>query len=350
MLAPVTHILPLTSIRRLRVLPVPGRVVVRTGQKVSASDVVAVASVPSGHVVRDIRQGLGIPQISAAERAIVRQQGDKLEKGDVIAETGGLFPRIVRAPADGEIVSISGGQVLLRVKSSEIEVKAGFNGIVGELVPDFGAYIETNGVLIQGAWGNGGIDSGLLIVVAKSPDETLLSSSIDVSMRGGVVLAGHCESADALRAGAELPLRGLILASMSADLLPVANTLIYPIFVVDGFGKLPMNSLAYKLLSTNEKRDVSLNAGINPAIGERPELVIPLPASGQATPETDYFAPGQTVRIQGAPYAGKVGKLTQMRQGLAALPNGLKVQAAEVQIEGEEKPVTVPLANLEIII
>ena len=39
MLAPVTHILPLTTVVRQRLLPAPGRVVVRVGQKVTATEI-----------------------------------------------------------------------------------------------------------------------------------------------------------------------------------------------------------------------------------------------------------------------------------------------------------------------
>ena len=60
MLAPVTHILPLTNIRRTRALSVPGKVLVRAGQKVNAADVIAQAQIPAGHTVLDIRRGLGV--------------------------------------------------------------------------------------------------------------------------------------------------------------------------------------------------------------------------------------------------------------------------------------------------
>ena len=348
MLAPVTHILPLTNIRRARTLPMAGRVMVRSGQKVNAEDVIAQAVVPSGHMVLDIRRGLGITQISAAERCIVRQQGDRLEKGDVIAESGGLFARIVRAPVDGEIISIGAGQVLLRTGTSIVDVQAGFSGTVTDIIQDQGAVIEANGALIQGVWGNGAIDSGLLILVAHAPDEEITRQNLDVSMRGGVLMAGHCANADVLRAGGELPLRGLILASMTADLIPMASSLNYPIFLVEGFGKLPMNDMAYRLLSTSEKRDVSINAAFNPAAGERPELIIPLPAVGQMAPETDTFSQGKMVRIQGAPYAGRIGSFIQARNGMVTLPNGLKVPAADIQLDNDTR-VTVPLANLEVI-
>jgi hypothetical protein len=349
MLAPITHILPLTSIRRARALPVDGKVTVRVGQNVSASDVVAQARVAAGHLVLDIRRGLKIAQVSAAERCIVRQPGDRLEKGDVIAESGGLFSRIVRAPADGDLVAVNAGQVLLRVRRTTLEVRAGFNGTVVDLIPERGAVIETNGALIQGVWGNGRVDGGLLLVVAGSPEAEFTSKDIDVSMRGAVVLAGHCSSADALQVADELPLRGLILASMTANLIPAANSVKFPILVVEGFGNIPYNDPAYILLTTSEKRDISLNAGFDPSAGERPELVIPLPATGQGLQETAYFEAGQTVRIQGAPYTGKTGTIQQLRQGLFTLPNGLKVQAADVRLD-KDTLVTVPLANLEVLV
>jgi hypothetical protein len=315
---------------------------------VSAADVIADASVPSRHVLLDIRRGLGGIAGKDAEKAIVRQEGEKLTKGDIIAESGGMFSRIVRAPADGEVVSISGGQVLLRVQSTLIELKAGVSGTVVEIIPERGAVIEAHGGLVQGVWGNGRIDSGLLLVLAKSPDEEFTRAKLDVSMRGAVVLAGSCSSVDALKAGAELPLRGLILSSLASAAVMAAGKLEYPIIVLDGFGQVPMNPAAYKLLSTSEKRDVSINASLNPVTGDRPEVVIPLPASGQSTPETDYFAANQTVRIQGAPYQGKIGKIIQVRQGLVTLPNGIRTNAAEVQIDSETR-VLVPLANLDVL-
>jgi hypothetical protein len=348
MLATVTHILPLTFVRRARMLPVPGLVTVRTGQKVNASDVIAQASLPLKHQLLDIRRGLGIPQISAAERAIVRQQGDQLEKGDVIAESQGVFARLVRAPAAGEIVSISGGQVLLRLQSSILELKAGFSGTVGDLIPDQGAFIETTGVLIQGAWGNGRMDSGMLVMLPKGQEEDLTRASLDVSLRGSVVVAGKCTSADALQAGSELPLRGLILSSMSANLVPVANKLNYPIIVVEGFGSIPMNEQAVRLLNSSEKRDASVNASFDPKIGERPEVIIPLPANAEAAMDSSHFAPNQTVRVVGAPYTGRIGTLVQIRKGLATLPNGLKAPAADVQLDSETRLV-IPLANLEVL-
>jgi hypothetical protein len=246
------------------------------------------------------------------------------------------------------VVTISGGQVLLRVSSAVIELKAGVTGIVYDLISERGAVIETNGALIQGVWGNGRIDSGLLVSVAKSPEEELARANLDVSLRGAVVLAAHCSSPDALQACAELSLRGLILSSMASSLVPLASKLNYPIIVMEGFGKIPLSEPAYRLLASSEKRDASVNARMNPRMGERPEVVIPLPANAEGAKESDTFAPQQKVRIHGAPFNGRIGTLVQVRQGLATLPNGLKTQAADVQMDADTL-VVIPLANLEVL-
>lgn len=349
MQAPVHHILPLTLIRRPRTLPVPGRVLVRPGQKVNAAEVIAEATMPSQHLLLDLRQGLGIPEASAAERYITRQPGEHLEKGDVIAESGGMFARIVRAPAAGDLVAVDRGQVLLRVASTVQRVLAGVSGTVTELIEDHGAVVETSGVLVQGVWGNGKIDSGLLEALSGAGQEELERGKFDISMRGKVILAGICASADALQAGADLQLRGLILSSMTADLIPVAASLNYPILVTEGFGRIPMNRITLQLLTTNEKRDISINAAQRTTAGERPELVIELPAVGKAAPENVAFAPGQTVRVQGYPYTGRIGTIEQIRLAPVTLPSGLRAQAAEVRLEGEARA-TIPLVNLEVIL
>jgi hypothetical protein len=348
MLAPVNHILGLTNIRRIRTLPVNGNVLVRVGQRVNASDVIAEAQIATRHVLVDVRRAMGGATAAQVDKTIVRAEGDKLQQGDVIAETGGIFSRIVRAPSNCTIAMISGGRVLLAVETQPLQLLATIPGVVTDLHPERGATIETNGALIQGAWGNGRVAEGLMIPLLKTPDEELTTEMLEVSLRGAVVVGGFCRSADVLRAGAQLPLRGLVLASMTADLLALAAGLEYPIVVLEGFGRVPLNDATFQLITTSEKRDASLNAVFNPPMGEKPELILPLPAVGQPSAATTYFAPDQTVRIQGEPYRGKIGVIVQIRPGMTVLPNGLRAPAADVRLD-RDSAVIVPLANLEVI-
>ena len=60
MLAPVVHVLPMTRIRRHRLLPITGQILVRKSQTVSAVDVIGEANQNPKHVLLDIARGLGV--------------------------------------------------------------------------------------------------------------------------------------------------------------------------------------------------------------------------------------------------------------------------------------------------
>jgi hypothetical protein len=109
--------------------------------------------------------------------------------------------------------------------------------------------------------------------------------------------------------------------------------------------------VAYKLLSTNEQREVAINADPwNPLTGARPEVFIPLPAADllPLPPDTDEISPGQQVHVFRAPYAGKIGKIVDLLPGMNALTNGLSTQAALIEMETGET-VLIPLTNLEVL-
>jgi hypothetical protein len=190
-----------------------------------------------------------------------------------------------------------------------------------------------------------------MTVLAHSPDEPLSADRIDTSLQGLIALAGFCREASVFRAAADIPLRGLVLASMDSTLIPLAAKMPFPVLVLDGFGQLPMNSVAFKLLSTSEKREAVVNAQAwDHFKGTRPEVVIPLPAAGELPLPNDgsVFSPGQQVRVLRAPFLGKIGTLISLRPGLMVFPSGVQAQAGEVHLESGEIAV-LPLANLEVL-
>jgi len=350
MLAPVAHVLPLTTLRRERLLPIPGRVVARLDQKVTPLDVIAEANFGQEHILLDVVAGLGVSEETADTLVQVRT-GDRVEEGQVVAARGGLFRKNVRVPSSGRVVAVGSGQILLEVGEGTYELRAGLPGVVTRLIPERGAEITMNGALIEGVWGNGRVDVGLMFPLLSSPGDPLTASRIDISLRGSVLLCGTCSDATALRAANELPVRGLILGSISSALLPLALQVRYPVVVLDGFDRRAMNAAAYRLLTTNSKREVTANGEpYNRYTGARPEVIIPLPVS-EEPPQPRHvktFASGQQVRLVRAPEAGRVGTLMTLLPGLTAMPNGLRLPAGEVRLEGGEQ-ITVPLANLEVL-
>lgn len=350
MLAPVTHILALTTIQRERLLPVPGVINVRLNQRVSASDVVAEARWAREHILIDVARKLGVVP-AAADRMIRCAEGDEVIANALIASAGGVFPREVRAPREGRVAVVGGGRVLLEVGDVNVQLRAGLPGQVVQIIPDRGVAIQTAGALVQGVWGNGRIDSGQMINLMDKADSELDAGRLDVSLRGYVILGGMAREPGALRAAAELPVRGLILSSLHPSLIPLALQMRYPILVLDGFGRLPMNSAAYRLLSTNVKREATVNAETPDRYsGARPEVIIPLPVATEPAPPNDVenFSPGQQVRLRAGTHYGTIASITRLLPGLTTLPSGLRAPSAEVRLEvGGE--ILVPLANLEVV-
>jgi len=349
MQAPVHHIIGLTSIVRERLLPISGTVLVRLNSKVSPNDVIAEADWAREHVLLDVARILGV-SANAADRLIKCKVDDHLAASTEIAAGKGLFPRSVVAPRDGRVLIVGGGQVLMEVGETKMELRAGISGTVIEVIPNRGAVIQTAGALVQGVWGNGRIDSGLMVNLAEKPDDVLDAGRLDVSMRGSVILGGMLKNSEVLKAAADLPVRGLILSSIYPSLIPQARELRYPIIVTDGFGALPMNSAAYKLLSTNAKREVTVNAeAYDRYSGARPEVIITLPATNPPDlREVETFVEGLQIRMRRPPALGMIGKIVSIKPGLTTLLSGLRAPAAEVKLENGET-VVVPLVNLEVV-
>jgi len=350
MQAPVNHIIGLTSIVRERLLPVSGNVLARVGQKVTPMDVIAETRWAREHVLLDVARLLRVSP-NAADRLVKCKVDDRLAASTEIAVGKGLFPRSVRTPRDGRVVAVGGGQVLMEVGEAKLELRAGIPGTVIEVIANRGAVIQTAGALVQGVWGNGRIDSGLLVNVSETPDSMLTVGKLDISLRGSIILAGMVKDAETLDAAADLPVRGLILSSIFPSLLQKAREMRYPIMVTDGFGAMPMNSAAYKLLSTNIKREVTVNAEtFDRYSGTKPEVIIPLPVSSDppVPREVETFAVGLQIRMRRPPFMGMTGSIVSIKPGLSVLPSGLRAPAAEVKLENNET-VVAPLVNLEVV-
>src|SRR5215216_4465514 len=350
MLAPILHVLPVTTIVRERLLPVAGKVNAHVNQRVNPTDVIAEATFAREHVLLDVARSFGI-SANAADKLIRVKEGDRLTTGALVAESGGIIPRSIKAPRPGRVMVAGSGQVLMEVGDTRVELRAGLPGVVTQVISERGVIIRTAGALVQGVWGNGRIDNGLMVNLLEKPDDVLSAGRLDASLRGSVILGGQVRDVETLKAAAELPVRGLILSSMPSSLLTTAYQMRFPILVMEGFGSIPMNSAAFKLLTTNNKREATVNAEhFDRYTGNRPEVIIPLPISNEPEEPNQYepFAAGQQVRMRRPPNAGMIGTISNLPSGLSLLPSGLRASAADVKLENGEN-VIVPLVNLELV-
>ena len=191
MLAPVVHVLPMTRIRRHRLLPITGRVLVRKSQVVTALDVIGEANQNPKHVLLDIVRGLGVG-LGEVDQYLQRDSGDVIAEGDVLAGPVGWGKRVVRAPCSGKIVLSGRGKMLLEEESAPQQVLAGLPGEVISLIPGRGAVVESIGALVQGVWGNGEINFGLLRVLIKKVEDILSVDQIRLCLVGTAVMHRCC--------------------------------------------------------------------------------------------------------------------------------------------------------------
>ncbi|TET31194.1 MAG: hypothetical protein E3J69_10290 [Anaerolineales bacterium] len=349
-LSSMTHVIPITVIRRERVLPVPGAVLVRVNERIQAADIVAEAEIEPKHYYLDVDRGLGI-SIKDAGRYITCQKGDRVETGDVLAGPAGVPRRTVRAPAAGRIVGINSGRILLESFGQVLQIKAGFPGKVISSDGAQAVTIEAIGTLIQGVWGNGLQNYGVMRLVGDGPSSRLQTDQLDVNLRGAVLVAGICDHPAPFHQATELSVRGVILGGMPSELIPVARRLPYPVLLTEGFGEHPINAAAFNLFVSNVGREVAVDAGCAwPQPGQRPEAIIPQPSSRQVSHPDRVISlkPGVRVRVLKPPYQGEVAVVKEILKRVETYPSGIRAKSATIEIDGVGTK-TVPLANIEIL-
>lgn len=345
-----SHVSLLVVIRRQRMLPTRGTISARVNQKVSPADIVGRATLAPAHYLFDIAHGLGLTP-SQADKFLRREPGEKVSGGDILAGPVGWMRRVVRAPEEGRVILQGDGRLLYEGLGESYEMRAGLPGNIIGIEPELSVTVEMVGALVEGVWGNGQQEYGILRMATAGSANALSAADLNMDMRGAIAVAGYIEDPGIFRALSALPARGVIAGSMPSDLIPAAKECNLPVILTEGFGRTPMNSAVFELFSTNAGREASLNAQpSDPRHGSRPEVIIPLPAVGSADvpSETAQLVAGRRVRILRNPYAGQVGQVVSMPEGLSLLPNGVRVPCAEVAL-GEEGLVRVPITNLDIL-
>ncbi len=350
----LTRVVPLTTIRRERLLPVEGEVLVREGAHVDALSVVARAEVPGRYYILNVAQALRVsPEIVA--RYIRRRPGQSVEVGQVVARRRaglGLLPRVVRAPRSGVVAAVGGGRVLLESAGEPVELRAWLPGTVSSVIPKQGVLIETAGTWIQGVWGSGGESFGVLKVLADGPDQPLEARSIDVSCHGAVLVGGSTMDQEALQQALELQVRGIVVGSLKPDLLEMAKRVPFPVVTTEGIGQAPMAHPIFRLLQASDGREAAINGHNEPRWGAvRPEIVIPLPAQKSAPPPPLPDRPlevGARIRVTRGPMLGAVGSVTHLPAQPLALETGARVWGAIVALDRDGEQY-VPFLNLELL-
>ncbi len=349
---PQTIVSPLTLVRRERWLPAPGEILVREGERVDPIQVIGRALVPGGFHIVNVARGLGVsPQ--AVHRYLRVKAGQEVRRGEVLAARGGLGRRVCRSPVDGRVAESGGGRILIEASPQELEVRADYYGTVTRVIPERGVILQISGSLIQGAWGNGRLEIGVLHAMTETRDQLLKGRALDASCRGTILLGGAYMDEEALERAVEFQARGIIVGSIPPGLLKKAAQVPCPVIATEGIGTAPMSSRIFQLLSTHNGREAILDGRFQ-SRWERvwPEIIIPLPAEAgtdRLRPQDTPLQVGDRVRAVRSPNIGLTGTVVDLSERPVRLPTGARTPAIRVQPEGGREPVWIPVPNLEIL-
>ena len=353
------------TIRKERMLPIAGRVLVEVGAKVQASDVVARAELPGDVATVNVVNQLGIAA-GDLERFMLKKPGDAVVKDEVIAQTRPMIKwlrTVARAPVDGSIETVSSvtGQVLVRTAPRPVEVRAYVDGVIVEVRPGEGVVIETTGAFVQGILGVGGEVAGELVLAVDSPKAVLTPKDLDERFAGKIVVAGALVSYAVYQRASELGIAALVCGGFhDADLrrllgydLGVAITgheALKPILIMtEGFGDIAMADRTFSLLKANAGRRCSANGATQIRAGVlRPEIIIPAAGGVPAARGTLGLTEGSPVRIIRQPGFGRLGTVKSLPSGVQVVESEAKVRVIEVQFP-EGDVAVVPRANVEAI-
>ena len=353
-----------------RLLPIQGDVLVGVGDRVEAQQVVAQTFMPGDVTPLNLSKLLAMPP-SDVQEAMLKEKGDRVEVGDVLARSKGIFGMfrseyVAKAAGTIESVSAVTGQVIIRGEPIPLQVKAYLAGIVTDIVPSEGCVIEAVVTFIQGIFGVGGEAFGPVRMACKSHDQEFTDDLITPDMKGCVVIGGARITALAIekarKVGAAAVVSGGIddqdLKTLLGYDLGVAITgseqIGLTLIVTEGFGEIAMAERTFHLFGSREGAEAAVNGATQIRAGVvRPEIVIPQTGAESVeahdgASDGGYLDIGRPVRIIRDPYFGLIGEVSGLPTEPQVLESGSRARVLEVKL-GSGDSVTIPRANVELI-
>ena len=358
-------------LRKERILPLKGEVLVKKNAKVKGDDVVAQTLLPGKVVPFNLANKLGVTPAQLLQYIKIKP-GDQITKKTVLAENKGLFglglfKSEVRSPVDGEVENISAvtGQVLLREPRIPVQVKAFLDGMVTEVIEGEGVVIENKSAYIQGIFGIGDETLGEIKILADTPDDELDAGKIDDSCRDKILVAGSFVPFFVIDIARKHGVKAIITGGI--DDQDIKKLLGYDIGVAitghenvgitiictEGFGKIKMADKTFNLLKQFDGKKASVHGHTQIRAGViRPEIIIPLDFDENELVSKEASLPvleiGTLVRIIRQPNFGRIARVTALPEELTMVESETLVRIMEAEFEDGTK-ISLPRANVEVI-
>jgi hypothetical protein len=366
---PGLKVIPQTVVHKTRRLPLKGNVTVKKGQFVKADEIVATTDLPGNVVPVNLANMLNI-EASEIQEILIKKEGDHVEKGDIIAETPGifgLFKTKAHSPATGTLEAVSSvtGQAIIREAPIPVFVRAYIDGKVVEILPDEGIELTANAAFIQGIFGIGGECRGELTTITPDISTNVTEQSIPKDCKGKILVCGSFLNYEAFLKAEKAGAAGIVAGGFNyGDIKKIVGYDIgvaitghedikTTLIITEGFGEVHMAQQTFDLLKKHEGKIASINGATQIRAGViRPEIIIPVEGKGLKTEKkAELFGmePGTEVRVIRAPYFGMLGEVTELPHELQRLESGSLARVAKVRLHDDGKEVLLPRANLEMI-
>lgn len=359
-----------------RRLPHPGEVLARAGGRVEPEDIVAKAFSPEPPLIINVARLLSIPP-AQVERAMRREVGNKVAKGDVLASTSRFAGRNCSTPVNGMITAVDGetGYVTIAPDPVEYQLAASVRGVVMQILPHTGVIIETLAAQVHGILGFGEERSGVLRLLVTDPTEIVDAEKIDAKSAYAILICGAGITAAALRRSVKEQVRGIIVGGIAEAELraflgwaaisdwqtgisgwSVPNTARsadpkLTIMLTEGLGIHPMAQPIFDLLSEHDRQEALIEGRTSlrrPL--RRPRLVVPLArsAGAQVEPPQPVLRPGSTVRLIDYAHLGQIARVRAISSAPRRLASGLRVAAVEID-QPDGAPFWLPRTAIEVL-
>src|SRR4030042_2513805 len=138
----------LVVVRKRRILPLAGEVLVKEKAMVTPETVVARTYIPGNPTVVNVAEKFGLePGVDEITYYMAKKSGDAVKKGEVLAKSStlfGLFKKEVPSPIDGSVENISNmtGMVVLGEPPVPVELRAYIPGVVTQVMLKAGCVVE----------------------------------------------------------------------------------------------------------------------------------------------------------------------------------------------------------------
>jgi len=358
------------KIRKDRILPLAGTVLVKEGDRVTFDTIVAQAFIPGEPEILNAAPKLNVLKPRLNEY-MLKQVGDKIVEGEIIGQNiyfFGLMKKFLYAPFDGTLETISkySGRVIVRGAPIPIDVKAYVPGTIVEVISNQGVIIETTASFIQGIFGIGGESFGEIHMITETENEPITEDMITSEHAGMVLVGGSIVTAEAMKKANEVGVVGIVTGGISSkDLteflgyeIGVAITgeeaINITVIATESFGEMPMAKHTFDMLKELEGQMASINGSTQIRAGVvRPEIMVPHLEEVEAVLSDENLDAGMTsgtrVRAIRAPYFGKLGKVFSLPKGLQQLETESKARVMEIEFDDGVIAI-VPRANVELIV